>query len=165
METQIRAVEDRDWGSITGIFNHYVTESYAAYPEESVGESFFRDRHAAHPGYPFVVADGDDGVVGFAYLSPFHPVPTMRHTANLTYFLHPAHTGRGLGTVFLERLLEAGVDIGISNFMAHISSENPGSIRFHQRHGFVECGRFVNVGLKNGRSFDMVWMQKDLSAG
>jgi phosphinothricin acetyltransferase len=165
MDTHLRAVEERDWGPITDIFNHYVTESYAAYPEEPVAEGFFRDRHTMHPEYPFFVADVETGVVGFAYLSPFHPTPTMRHTANLTYFLHPSHTGHNLGRVFLERLLEAGREIGITNFLAHISSENPGSIRFHQRHGFTECGRFVNVGLKKGRSYDMVWMQKDLTAG
>lgn len=163
MVTRLRAVEERDWESITAIFNHWVTESYAAYPDEPVGEGFFRDRNAAHPEYPFFVADGEAGIVGFAYLSPFHPVPTMRHTANLTYFLHPEHTGHGLGRVFLERLLEAGREIGITNFMAHISSENPGSIRFHLRNGFTECGRFANVGVKKGRSFDMVWMQRDFS--
>jgi phosphinothricin acetyltransferase len=165
MDAHIRAVEERDWESIKGIFNHYVNETCAAYPDEPVDEGFFRDRHEAHSKYPFFVADGEAGVVGFAYLSPFHPVPTMRHTANITYFLHPEHTGHGLGRVFLERLLEAGREIGITNFMAHISSENPGSIRFHHRHGFTECGWFVNVGVKKGRPFDMVWMQKDCSAG
>jgi phosphinothricin acetyltransferase len=163
MESHLRAVAEGDWESITEIFNHYVTESYAAYPDEPVGEGFFRDRHRAHSEYPFFVAESEDGVVGFAYLSPFHPAATMRHTANLTYFLHPEHTGHGLGRVFLERLLEVGGEMGITNFMAHISSENPGSIRFHLRHGFTECGRFVNVGLKKGRPYDMVWMQKDLS--
>ncbi len=163
MDVRIRAVEDIDWEKITSIFNHFVTESYAAYPEQAVDQAFFKDRRAAHPEYPFVVAESQGEVVGFAYLSPFHPVPTMRHTASLTYFIHPVHTGQGLGTTFLKHLLEAGQAIGITNFMAHISSENEGSIRFHLRHGFTECGRFANVGVKKGRPFDMVWMQKDLT--
>ena len=50
--------------------------------------------------------------------------------------------------------------MGVDNFMAHISSLNEGSIRFHLRHGFTECGRFRRVGTKNGRDFDMVWMQR-----
>ncbi len=49
--------------------------------------------------------------------------------------------------------------LGITNFMAHVSSLNPGSVRFHLAHGFTDCGRFLNVGVKNGRSFDMVWLQ------
>ncbi|MCL1593229.1 MAG: N-acetyltransferase family protein [Actinomycetia bacterium] len=161
MNTLIRPVSEPDWEPIAAIFNYFVTESFAAYPDQPVDAAFFRDRHAAHPMFPFVVAEIEGEVVGFAYLSSFHPVPTMRQTANLTYFLHPEFTGRGIGAAFLEHLLEAGKTLGITNFMAHISSLNPGSIRFHLAHGFTKCGSFINVGVKNGRSFDMVWLQKE----
>ncbi len=160
MNPRIRPVNVQDWQSVTAIFNHFVASSFAAYPDEPVDESFFCDRHDANPEYPFLVAEGDEGVVGFAYLSPFHAVPTMRQTASLTYFIHPDHTGRGLGSAFLERLLDAGREMGVTTFMAHVSSLNPGSIRFHLTHGFTECGRFRNIGVKHGRSFDMVWLQK-----
>ncbi|MBW2499543.1 MAG: N-acetyltransferase [Deltaproteobacteria bacterium] len=162
MNARIRPVAATDWGQIADIFNYYVIESLAAYPDQPVSEAFFRDRQGAHPEYPFVVAEAEEGVVGFAYLSPFHPARTMRHTASLTYFLHPQHTGRGIGTELLEHLFDGGKSIGVTNFTAHISSENPGSVRFHQKHGFTECGRFVNVGIKKGRRFDMVWMQREL---
>jgi len=160
MNALIRLVSEPDWDPITAVFNCFVTESFAAYPDQPVDAAFFRDRHASHPMFPFVVAEIEGEGVGFAYLSPFYPVPTMRQTANLTYFLHPEFTGRGIGATFLEHLLEAGKTLGITNFMAHISSLNPGSIRFHLAHGFTDCGRFLNVGVKNGRSFDMVWFQK-----
>jgi phosphinothricin acetyltransferase len=160
MNAHIRAVSERDWEPITAIFNHFVTDSFAAYPDQPVDESFFRDRHDANPSYPFVVAEVHDVVVGFAYLSPFHPVSTMRHTASLTYFLHAEHTGQGIGAALLEHLLQTGNGIGITNFLAHVSSLNPGSIRFHLRHGFSECGRFFMVGEKNGQPFDMVWLQR-----
>jgi L-amino acid N-acyltransferase YncA len=163
VSARIRSVAATDWGPITDIFNYYVTESFAAYPEQPVSDAFFRDRHQAHPEYPFVVAEREEGILGFAYLSPFHPVSTMSHTASLTYFLHPQHTGRGVGSELLEYLLREGENIGVTNFVAHISSENLGSIRFHLKHGFMECGRFVKVGFKKGRFFDMVWMQRELS--
>jgi len=160
MNALIRPVLEGDWEAIAAIFNHFVTESFAAYPDTPVDVTFLRDRHAAHPMFPFVVAEIKGRVAGFAYLSPFHPASTMRHTASLTYFIHPDHTGQGIGSALLVYLLDSGGKIGITNFMAHISSENPGSIRFHLKHGFTECGRFINVGVKNGRSFDMVWLQK-----
>jgi len=160
MDAHIRPVADPDWETIVSIFNQFVAESFAAYPDQPVDESFFRDRWAAHPEYPFVVAEVRGRVVGFAYLSPFHQASTMRHTASLTYFIHPDHTSQGIGTVFLEDLLPAGSTLGITNFLAHISSLNPGSVRFHLKHGFTECGRFINVGVKNGQPFDMVWLQK-----
>ena len=161
MNGLIRPVLEPDWEPIAAIFNQFVTESFAAYPDKPVDMTFFRNRHAAHPTFPFVVAEIKGRVVGFAYLSPFHPASTMKQTANLTYFIHPDFTGGGIGTAFLEHLLEAGKTLGITNFMAHVSSLNPGSIRFHVAHGFTKCGSFINVGVKNGRSFDMVWLQKE----
>ena len=160
MEYSIRLVGDDDWGAVADVFNHFVATSPAAYPEDPVSLSFFRDRHRASADYPFVVVESAGGVVGFAYLSPFHLVPTMRRSAQVTYFILPEHTGKGVGERLLGLLLERGRAMGVDNFLAHISSLNEGSIRFHRRHGFTECGRFRRVGTKHGQDFDMVWMQR-----
>lgn len=160
MNTSIRAVEERDWPAVTAVFNHFVANSLAAYPEDPVSDDFFKKRHSKNPDFPFLVADIDGTVVGFAYLTPFHPAPTMKKSATLTYFIRPDRTGGGIGSRFLESLLESGRRHGITNFLAHISSANENSIRFHARHGFTECGRFLKIGDKMGRTFDMVWMQR-----
>jgi len=160
VEYSIRPVTDDDWSAVTDVFNEFVARSMAAYPEDPVGIEFFLVRHRAAPDYPFVVVERDGRVIGFAYLSPFHPVATMRRSAQVTYFILPEHTGKGLGERLLDLLLDRGRAMGVDNFLAHISSHNVGSIRFHQRHGFTECGRFVRVGTKHGQDFDMVWMQR-----
>lgn len=160
MDATIRSVDQHDWVAVTAIFNHFVANSFAAYPEEPVDEDFFRKKHEAAADYPFLVAVAGGAIVGFAYLSPFHPVATMKTSALLTYFIQPDSTGRGLGGLFLDQLMEAGRRLGVTNFLAHISSANEGSIRFHARHGFTECGRFLNIGTKAGQTFDMVWMQR-----
>ena len=159
MEPSIRPVSEADWGAVTAIFNHFVAHSFAAYPEAPVDERFFRLR-AVRPGYPFLVAELDGRVVGFGWLAPFHPAATLRRSATLTYFLDPGHTGRGLGSALLEQLLEAGRELGVRSFLAHVSSRNPGSLRFHRKHGFAECGRFVDAGVKHGEHFDIVWFQR-----
>jgi phosphinothricin acetyltransferase len=159
MQITIRTVNHSDWPAITEIFNHYVKSSLAAYPDEPAGESFFRDHHEARPGYPFLVAADGSEVVGFGGLSPIHPAATVRRAAQLAYFLAPGHTGQGLGSRLLQALIDAGRQMGVDTFLAHISSLNEGSIRFHLRHGFTECGRFRRVGTKHGQDFDMVWMQ------
>lgn len=160
MEHSIRPVRNTDWPAVTEIFNHFVVNSPAAYPEEQVGPDFLRNKHEAVVDYPFVVVERGGKPVGFAYLSPFHPMATMRRSAQLTYFIHPDHTGHGLGSRLLEVLLDSGRALGIDNFMAHISSLNEGSIRFHTSHGFTQCGCFRRVGTKHGQDFDMVWMQR-----
>ena len=160
METSIRPVQHADWPAIRDIFNHYVATSPAAYPEEPVGADFFQAKHRAGPEYPFLVVDTGETVVGFAYLSALHPVATMRRSAQLTYFIHPDHTGVGLGGRLLDILIERGREMGIDTFLAHISSLNEGSIRFHTSRGFTECGRFRRIGTKHGHDFDLVWMQR-----
>jgi L-amino acid N-acyltransferase YncA len=162
MDVAIRTVEQADFPDVSAIFNYYIAESFAAYIEQAVADDFFRERRSAHPDYPFLVAEIAGNVIGFAFLAPFHPAPTMKHSATLTYFIHPDHTGRGIGSRFLDILVEQGQRLGITNYLAHISSRNPGSIKFHLSHGFVECGRMAQVGIKKGQPFDMVWVQKRL---
>ena len=160
MEETIRDVGPDDWSDISGIFNHFVAESFAAYSEIPVGKHFFQDRWMTQPDYPFLVAESAGKAIGFAYLAPFHPAQTMKHSATLTYFILPEHTGKGIGQKFLEILIQKGQQKGITNFLANISSKNPGSLRFHLRNGFHECGRMEQVGVKHGQAFDMIWVQK-----
>jgi phosphinothricin acetyltransferase len=158
------AEEHRD--AAVAIFNHYVSHGFAAFNEEPVGGEFFgRPLAAAADGYPALAALAPDGAVaGFALLRPIHPAPTLRRTAEVTYFLHPDHTGRGAGTAILARFEAEARALGADSLLAKVSSLNPGSLRFHRRHGFRECGRFRAVGRKHGREFDLVWFQKRLAA-
>lgn len=62
--------------------------------------------------------------------------------------------------MLLTSLEKEAAEKGITNILANISSLNPNSIKFHQKNGFIECGRFKKVGKKKGQEFDTVWMQK-----
>ncbi|SYZ72884.1 conserved hypothetical protein [Candidatus Zixiibacteriota bacterium] len=164
MQYHIRPVLDIDASSIIEIFNCYVDNSFAAFPDKEVGIEFFDTLKNLAAGYPFYVAESESReVVGFALLRPYHRAATCRRTAEITYFLEPSHTGRGIGSMLLSRLENEARAKGIDNILACISSRNEKSIKFHERHGFVECGRFRKVGFKCGLDFDMLWMQKLLS--
>lgn len=160
MKYRLRYVGHADWHLIAGIFNHYVENSFAAYPDKPVGADFFKAVHHSAPGYPFFVAESEGRLVGFGYLTPVRRTETMRESAILTYFLSPAHTGRGLGSRLLKALMEQGRKMGVTNYLAHVASLNSESLRFHEKHGFKECGRFHAVGRKFGRRFDLVWLQR-----
>jgi phosphinothricin acetyltransferase len=114
----------------------------------------------AYPAY--VVKDGAGDVVGFGFLRPFHPGSALRRTAEITYFIHPEHTRRGLGGMLLGRLMEEARKLGVDNLVANISSRNEQSLGFHRRQGFVERGRLKEVGRKFGEAFDVVWMQRSV---
>ena len=163
MAYSYRPVETADGPAIIDIFNYFVANSFAAYAETAVGSAFFDRFRAACAGYPFEVITTSAGeVIGFGCLHPFHIADTFRQTAELTYFILPEHTGSGLGTNMLNRFMDKAREMGIVTLLASISSENRQSIQFHKKHGFIECGRFKRVGLKQGTEFDMVWMQKFL---
>ena len=145
---------------VIDVFNWYVTNSFAAYPADPVDYEFYDRFLSVAQGYPAVVIKDDAGtIVGFALLHPYEGGSTFRRAAEITYFILPEHTGKGLGTRVLERFKPAAREQGIDTLLANISSRNEGSQRFHRKNGFEECGRFRRVGKKFGVDFDVVWMQ------
>jgi len=161
MDFTIAPVSKEDGNAIIDIFNHYVQSSFAAYPEDLVPYQFFSFFLSMAEGYPFLVArDGEGMVLGFALLRAHSPVPVFSRTAEITCFIAPEHTGKGLGKALQDRLLAGARVKGITSILAGISSLNSASIAFHKKRGFQECGRFQKIGRKWGQDFDVVWMQK-----
>jgi L-amino acid N-acyltransferase YncA len=148
---------------VIDIFNHYVQKSYAAYLEQCVPYEFYDLFLKIIVDYPAFVVETREGVlIGFGMVHAYHPFTTFSHTAEASYFIHHDHCGKGIGSALLKRLLEETQTKGILTVLASISSLNERSLRFHRKHGFVECGRFRSVCRKKGRFFDIVWMQKML---
>jgi phosphinothricin acetyltransferase len=153
--------EDRE--PILAIFNHYVAQGFAAYPETELPPPFYDTLLGLCRGYPNAAVRNEAGeVLGFGLLRPYHPMSTFSKTAEITYFLRPDATGQGIGRRLLEFLLDGARRQGITQILASISSRNEGSLRFHARHGFVECGRFRGIGVKRGEPFDVVYCQRSL---
>lgn len=92
-------------------------------------------------------------------LRPYNPIPAFSKTAEITYFIKPDFTGHGLGKTLLYYLIDEGRKKGLTTILASISSLNKGSIKFHLKNGFVECGRFKSIGQKQGKTFDIVYCQ------
>jgi phosphinothricin acetyltransferase len=152
-----------DQKAVIDLFNHYIENSFAAYPEHKVPYEFFDMFLSMCKDHSSVTVKDNEGILaGFGMLRPHNPMPAFSHTAEITYFIRPELTGKGLGPLMLDFLIAEGKKCGISQVLASISSLNEGSIRFHQNHGFTECGRFRRVARKKGVFFDIVWMQKTI---
>ncbi|MDW5561837.1 MAG: N-acetyltransferase family protein [Methanomassiliicoccus sp.] len=160
MSVHLESIKEEDGKQIVDIFNHYIENSYAAYLENKVDGRFIPLLLGASKGYPAYTVHDGDRVLGFGMLRPFHPFPTFKRTAEVSYFVEPGSTGQGIGGLLLDRLTEDAKCMGIDTLLANISSRNEGSINFHKRHGFIDCGRFLGVGRKFGQDIDLVWMQK-----
>lgn len=163
MPYSFEEMADRHKAAVIDIFNYFVVSSWAAYPEEPVGDNFFYYLKQVSRGYPSIVIENDtDGIIGFALLRPLLQAKAFNRTAEITYFIMPDHTGQGLGRLILEKFTDEARKMGVDNIMANVSSRNEGSLQFHRRMGFLECGRFCNVGRKFGEDFDVVWLQLPL---
>jgi phosphinothricin acetyltransferase len=83
--------------------------------------------------HPSVMVRNNEGVcAGFGMLRPHNPMPAFSHTAEITYFIRPELTGKGLGSQMLEYLVTDGKKRGISNVLEAFPTYRS-SIRFHQK--------------------------------
>lgn len=158
---KLKKMSEEDRTQIIDIFNYYIENSYAAYPENKVGYEFFDMFLNSTKGYPTVTAKTIDGeIIGFGLLRAYSPMPAFRRTAEISYFMKPEYVGKKLGKLLLDYLLDEAKKMNIDCVLASISSLNEISLKFHFKNGFKECGRFIQVGKKKNQDFDVVWMQK-----
>ena len=165
MQIRFEKMAEGDREAVIDLFNYYIENSFAAYPEKKVPYGLFDQFLALTEGYPaFTVRDEEsaDRVVGFAFLRPYHPLSEFQRAAEITYFIEPGYTGQGIGSRILERITGEAKRKGVDTILANVSSLNESSLRFHERHGFAECGRFRRVAKKKGQDLDVVWMQNIL---
>ena len=163
MDIRLTPITPADRQPMLDLFNYYVRNGFAAFPEQPLPIAFVDRLLDLAKGYPALVAKDPAGrLLGFGLLRPHNPLPTFAHTTEITYFLAPDHTRQGLGTRLLQTLEAGAREKNIRTILASISSLNEGSLAFHRKHGFLEVGRFRQVCIKRGTAFDVVWMQKML---
>jgi L-amino acid N-acyltransferase YncA len=166
-ETQpvVRAAAPADAERIAGIFAHYVTTSVATFEEVAPTAADWRQRlgDLTRRNLPFLVAEADGSVCGFAYASPWRPKPAYRYTVEDSVYLSPDCTGRGIGSALLGALLADCAAAGARQVIAVIADTgSDASAALHRRFGFTQAGLLPGVGRKHGRWIDTLLMQKDL---
>jgi len=164
----VRAAGPGDLEAVAAIYAHYVTGTVVTFEEDPPTAAQWRQRMDAATGrdLPFLVAEQDGAVRGYAYASPWRPRPAYRHTVEDTVYLSPGHTGRGLGRALLSALLAGCQQAGARQVIAVIADSGDGaSVALHRRLGFEPAGRLHRVGYKHGRWLDTVLMQRELGAG
>jgi len=161
----VRAAVPADTTQVAAIFAHYVRTSVVTFEEVPPTAADWHQRldELAGSNLPFLVAESDAALAGFAYASPWRPKPAYRHTVEDTVYLSPGHTGRGIGSALLGGLLARCADAGARQVIAVIAdSGSDASAALHRRFGFGEAGRLTAVGRKHGRWIDTVLMQRGL---
>ena len=164
----IRAAMPADVPAITRIYAHAVKHGTASFELEPPGEAEMarRQRTLLDSGYPYLVAEIDNALAGYAYAGPFRPRPAYRFSVEDSIYIDPKAQRRGVGRALLEHLIEECERRGFRQMIAVIgdSAQAP-SIELHRSLGFRMIGAVENVGYKFGRWLDSVNMQRALGAG
>jgi phosphinothricin acetyltransferase len=166
--TLIRPCQTADLPAVTAIYAHHVTHGSGSFELEPPSLQDMTQRHAnvSELGLPWLVASRGDEVLGFAYAGQFRPRPGFRYLVEDSVYLHPSHTGQGLGVALLAELIRLCEQAGKRQMLAVIGdSANAGSIALHARLGFRHAGVLQASGWKHGCWLDTVLMQRSLGPG
>jgi L-amino acid N-acyltransferase YncA len=161
-EIHIRPSRDSDVAAVTEIYAHHVlhgTGSFEVDPPDA-GEMANRRSDILGRGLPYLVAESEGKVVGYAYATLYRTRVAYRFTLEDSVYVHHDFTGRGVGAGLLAQLIPACKEWGCRQLVAVIGdSENTASVRVHEKLGFQHSGVLRGVGYKFDRWIDTVFMQ------
>jgi L-amino acid N-acyltransferase YncA len=164
----IRLAQPRDLAAITRIYDHAVRHGTASFEIEPPDEREMARRYEAlrAGGYPYLVAELDGEIIGYAHAGPYRARPAYRWSVEDSVYVAPVSQRRGIGRALLERLIAEAEMGGFRQMIAVIGdSANVASVELHRAAGFRMVGTFDNVGFKFGRWLDSVLMQRPLGPG
>ena len=163
----IRPSRDDDAPAIAAIYAHHVLQGTGTFETEPPTPAEIAARRADVLGkrLPWLVAEEDGVLIGYAYCQWFKPRPAYRFSAEDSVYLAPAAMRRGIGRALLTQLEADAIDAGVRRLIAVIGdSGNTGSIALHAAAGFQSVGVLKSCGWKFGRWLDVVLMDKAIGA-
>ena len=160
----IRDAHVEDAESFASIYNHFVLTTSISFEEAEVPaiEMAGRIADVQAAGLPWLVAEVDGVVAGYAYATKWRVRHAYRFSVETTVYLAPASAGQGLGTILYRALIERLRDGGFHLAIGGIALPNPASIALHERLGFEKVAEFREVGFKFDRWTDVGYWQLKL---
>jgi phosphinothricin acetyltransferase len=156
METvQVRPAEAADLPRIAAIYDDQVRGSISTFDLEPPPLSYWEARlTSTEPGDHVLVAECDEGIVGYAYSSSYRPRPAYARTRETSVYLDAPARGRGVGRRLYDDLLGRLHAGGMHQVLAVIALPNDASEALHRACGFERVGLLPQVGWKFDRWID-----------
>lgn len=156
----IRDATAEDAAAVAAIYNHYIRHTVVTFEEEPVSAEEMAGRIArTQASHPWLVAETDEGVVGYAYAHPWHERAAYRHSVESAIYLDKEATGRGVGTRLYRALLDRLPALGVHTVIGGVSLPNDASVALHEKLGFEKRAHYREVGRKQGRWIDVAYWQ------
>ena len=166
----IRMATIADAPALREIYLPYVRTTAVTFElEDPTLEDFTERVRKTLERYPYIVAEEDDEIVGYAYASAFRPRAAYLHSIETSIYMRMDYRGRGVGRRLYTALAKLLVLQNVYNMEACIAHCEPAdeyvpatSRLFHERLDFKLTGKFNKCAYKFGRWYDMIWMEKIL---
>lgn len=159
----IRPAEVADAPAVAAIYGHYVRETCITFICKEPDAAHYAAQIASGK-YPFLIADRDGDVAGFAYAAAFRPHDAYRWDVELSIYLQPGLEGQGVGSQLMSALLDELTRLGYLTAYSCVTVPNERSVALHKRFGFTELGVFPSTGYKHGQWHSVLWLSKSLGA-
>jgi L-amino acid N-acyltransferase YncA len=164
MNLSIQTYQKEDCTAILEIINDQILTGTALYDYEprtlAQQLSVFEDK--LEKGFPIIVAELNNEVVGFGYYSEFRFREAYKFTVEHSVYAKKNYIGKGIGNMLLTELIALAKNQGLHTMIGVIDSENESSIAFHEKFGFEKAGFIKESGFKFNRWLHSVFMQKML---
>jgi L-amino acid N-acyltransferase YncA len=161
----IRLASSSDASGILAIYEPIVRETAISFELEPPTLVEMQARiEAVGAIFPWLVADSNDSILGYAYASHHRERPAYQWSVDVSVYVAEPARGRGVARALYEQLLSLLVELGYYAAYAGIALPNDASVALHESMGFKPIGVYRNVGYKLGRWRDVGWWQRELQA-
>ena len=161
---KLRAATVNDASVLAGIYKYYVENTTISFEYDAPSERDFADRVAHRlEKYPFLVAEDNEAVVGYAYASEYRERRAYDHSVELSIYIDKDERRCGTGTLLYSALLEILKEQNFASAYSCITIPNSPSVSFHEEMGFKLIGYFHKAGFKHGSWLDVAWSEHPLS--
>jgi L-amino acid N-acyltransferase YncA len=155
----------RDGGACAAVYAPYVLDSVVSFEERAPDAAEMAERIGrVVDRYPWLVAEQDGTVCGYAYATEHRPRDAYRWATEVTVYISAGHQRRGLGRALYGTLFELLVRQRIQVAVAGITLPNDASVGLHEACGFTPVGVYRRIGWKAGAWWDVSWWDLELTA-
>lgn len=160
MQIRFATVEDTD--ALLKIYSQYI-ETNITFEYVLPSHQEFADRiRSISAFYPYLVAEEQGRIVGYAYASRAFERAAYAWCADLSIYLDKNYRSHGLGRTLYELLFEISKQQGINLVFGVVTGTNAPSVAFHKALGFKVVGDFPHNGYKNHTWLNVFWLAKEL---
>jgi L-amino acid N-acyltransferase YncA len=160
----IRNANIDDAAAVLGIYQPYIETTATTFETTVPSVEEFAGRIETNTEkYPWLVAEEDGKVIGYAYASKHRERKAYQWSVEASVYVLEDHHGKGIAKELYSKLFDILQQCGYVNVYAGITLPNAKSHSFHRKMGFEPIGIYKNIGYKLGKWHDVAWLVKTIN--